>query len=171
MSCDSPPSQEDPQGWRPEIGRHADQVAHKADLGFADLGHGVAEVVVGRYREDIDPFAVGDGTQFAAARRRPIERIAVRPLAVYLDPVIAILLRPADHRWKRQSFPAVPESQVGDAIESQSHRNSSLEAPGEQPRPRSWLSLEPASRPEDGVVDQRPVLRIAKNGGTVSQLD
>ena len=41
MSRDSPPGQEDTQRWRPEIGRHADEVAHEADLGLTYLGHAI----------------------------------------------------------------------------------------------------------------------------------
>ena len=89
MPRDAPPGQEHAQRRRSQVGRHADEVAHEADLGLADLGNGVAEVVIGRHREDLDPFAVGHRTQLAAARRRPVERIAVRPLAVDLDSVVA----------------------------------------------------------------------------------
>ncbi len=126
MSRDSPPGQEDTQRRRPEIGRHADEVAHEADLGLANLGHRAAKVVVGRHRKDVDAFSVGKGTKLAAAWRRPIERIAVRPLAVDFDSVIAILLGSTDHGREWQSLTAVPESQVSDAVESQFHRNSSL---------------------------------------------
>ncbi len=65
-------------------------------------------------------------TQLAASGRRPIERIAVRPLAVDLDPVIAVLLGPGDHLGQGESLAAIPEAQVGDAVESQFHRDSFL---------------------------------------------
>ena len=89
MPGDAPPGQEHAQVGCTEVGRHADQVAHVADLGLADLGHRVAEIVVGRDGVDLDAFAVGPRAQLAAPGGRPIEWVAVRPLAVDLDAVVA----------------------------------------------------------------------------------
>src|SRR6516162_5044140 len=57
VARDSKPGQENTQGRRSKIGRHADKLAHEADLSLANLRHGIAEVVVGRDRKDVDPFA------------------------------------------------------------------------------------------------------------------
>ena len=47
----------------------------------------------------------------------------MRTLAVDLDAVISILLGPLDHLRQGQRLAAVPEAQVGDAVESQFHRD------------------------------------------------
>ena len=119
----APPGEEHAEGRGAEVGRHPDQVADHADLRLADLGHGVAEVVVRGDGVDLDPLAVGPGAQVAAAGRRPVERVAVRALAVDLDPVVAVLLGPGDHLREREGLAAVPEAQVGDAVESDLHRD------------------------------------------------
>jgi len=116
VARDSPPSQEDTQGRRPKIGGHADEVTHEADLGFTNLRHGIAKVVVGRHGKDVDPFAVGQGTQLQAARRRPIERIAMWPFAINLYPIVAIFFGSKNHVGERQRFTAVPEPQIRDAV-------------------------------------------------------
>ena len=59
MTRHPPPGQEHAEGRRPEVGRHADEVADRADLGLAHLGHGVAEVVVGGDGVDLEPLALG----------------------------------------------------------------------------------------------------------------
>ena len=93
---DAGPGAEHPQHRRTEIGGHANQLLHVGELRLAMLRDRAGEIVVR-----------GDGInrhagirraqpQLAAARRRQIERVSMRPLAVDLHAVVAVLSRAID---------------------------------------------------------------------------
>jgi hypothetical protein len=66
----------------------------------------------------LDPFAVGQGTQLFAPPGRPVEWIAMRALAVNLNPVVAKSFGGLNQFGKSQGFASIPYAKVGDAIES-----------------------------------------------------
>ena len=78
--------------FRAQVGSHADQLAHEANLRLTHLGHGIAEIVIGRDAVNLDAFSDGKAPQFLATSLRPIERIAMRPLAIDLYAVVAEFL-------------------------------------------------------------------------------
>jgi hypothetical protein len=115
------PGGEHAQDGRAEIRRHPDQVAHVKQLALPVLGNRAAEVVVRGNGVDLDPRVVRAGTQLGATRLRHVGRVTVRPLAVDFDALVAEALRPPDDLFDRQRRPAVPETEIRDAVEPDLH--------------------------------------------------
>src|SRR4030095_13007709 len=102
----------------------SNQFAHETDLSFAHFGNGVAEIVVGGHAVNFDPFAARAALQLLTTLLRPVERIAVRPLAINLHAVIAKLFCSANEFRQSESFAAIPAAEVGNCIESNFHKVS-----------------------------------------------
>ena len=115
------PRREHAQRLRAEIRGHANQVAHVHELALAVLRDRAAEVVVRRDGVDLDARVVRPPLQVAAARARQIDRVAVRPLAVDLHAVVAEPRGPLDQLLEGQRRSAIPEAEVGDAVEAEFH--------------------------------------------------
>src|ERR1022692_736375 len=142
----------------PVIRRHADQLAHVADLSLAHFGNGIAEVVVGGDTEDFDAFALGDAQQFLAFVLRPVERIAMRPLAVDLNAIVTEFFRRMDELWQGERLAAIPAAEIGDAIESNFHKVS-------------FGSLEFSGGPENGIMNERTIRGMPERSVIVTELD
>src|SRR5262249_39822467 len=82
---------------------------------------------------DVDPLGVGETAEVAAPRARPIERVAVRPLAVELDAVVAEPARGPDQLLECESLAAVPEAEIGDAIEADAQIRGRFRRQGARP--------------------------------------
>src|SRR5438445_2308424 len=123
MTCDAPPSEEHPQMFRAQVGSHSNQLVYEANLRLTHLGHGIAEIVVGSDAVNLDAFSGSEALQFLATSLRPVERIAMRPLAVNLHAVITELFGDADEFRQGQGLAAIPTAEVGDAIESNFHKS------------------------------------------------
>src|ERR1041385_8468271 len=158
MPCDAPPREEDAQMFCAQVSRHPDQLAHKTDLSLTHFRDRVAEIVVGGDPENLDAFAARQALQFLATSLRPIERIAVRSLAVDLDAVVAECFCGANEFRQGKGFPAIPAAEVGDAIESDFHKGQ-------------FVSSEFAGRPENRIVHERAIRWMAKRGMIVTELN
>src|SRR5437660_2505317 len=82
MPSDAPPGQKDAQMLCAQIGSHTDELAQVSDLCLAHFRCRAAKIVVRRHCVNLDPFAFGHGSQLLAPPRGPVERIAMRPLAI-----------------------------------------------------------------------------------------
>src|ERR1041385_3272743 len=111
MPCDATPREEDAQMFCAQVSRHPDQLAHKTDLSLTHFRDRVAEIVVGGDPENLDAFAARQALQFLATSLRPIERIAVRSLAVDLDAVVAECFCGANEFRQGKGFPAIPAAE------------------------------------------------------------
>src|SRR5262249_24283025 len=88
-----------------------------------DFGYRITEIVIGGDGVDFNALIVRAGSKLVTARGRPVQRITVRAFAVDLDAIVSVLRRPGDHLWQGERFAAIPEAQVGNAVESDLHRN------------------------------------------------
>src|SRR6267143_3681102 len=121
MPCDAPPGEEHAQMFRAQVGSHSNQLARETDLSLTHFGDRVAEVVVGSDSVNLDAFSDGEALQFLATSLRPVERIAMRPLAINLHAVIAEFFGGANEFRQGQGLAAVLATEISDAIESEFH--------------------------------------------------
>ena len=118
---DPGPGAEHPQHRRTEIRSHANELLHIRELRLTMLRDRAGEIVVRRDGIDRHAGIVRAEPQLAAARRRQIERVAMRPLAVDLHALVAVLSRAIDDLLQRQGGAAVPDAQIRDAVEADFH--------------------------------------------------
>src|ERR1041385_7653901 len=121
MARDPPPGEEHAEMFRAQVGGHSDQIAHETDLGLTHLGDRVAEVVIGGDAVNLDSFATRQTLQFLATSPWPVQRIAVRTLAIDLHAVVSELFCRANEFGQSEGFAAIPATEVSDAIESNFH--------------------------------------------------
>src|SRR6267143_618099 len=104
MPGDAPPGEEHAQMFRAQVGSHSNQLAHETDLSLTHFGDRVAEIVIGSDTVNLDAFSDGEALQFLATSLRPVERIAMRPLAINFHAVIAKSAGGFDQFRKSQGF-------------------------------------------------------------------
>src|SRR5580704_16526058 len=85
------------------------------------LRNGAAEIVVGSYGVDLKAVASGLAAEFAAARLRHIERVAVRTLAVDFHALVSELVRAFDDLFDSERISAIPDASIGDAVQADFH--------------------------------------------------
>jgi hypothetical protein len=90
-------------------------------LTLSILRNRAAEIVVRRDGIDVDAGVTRFQLQVLAAPPRPVEWTAMRPLAVDLYPVVAIRLRALDQFLECQRAPAIPHTEIRDAVEAEFH--------------------------------------------------
>src|SRR4051794_8042386 len=105
-----------------QLRRHPDQFPDVTDLRLAHFGRGTTEIVVGGDRMDLNSLAGGEALELTAAFRWPIERVAVRPLSVDLNAIVAETFGGFDEFRQGQGFTVVPDAEVSNAVESEFHR-------------------------------------------------
>src|SRR5207247_8976555 len=121
MARDPPPGEEHAEMFRAQVGGHSDQIAHETDLGLTHFGDRVAEVVIGGDAVNLDSFAARQTLQFLATSPGPVQRIAVRTLAIDLYAVVSEFFCGAYEFGQSEGFASIPATEVSDAIESNFH--------------------------------------------------
>src|SRR5262249_38971776 len=101
------------------------ELAHHQQLTFPVFGYRAGEVVVRGDTGDLQTLALYEAPHSVTSPWIQIHRIAMRTLAVQLDAVIPVVLRPLDDLLKGQGRTVVPDSHVADGVETDLHRCAS----------------------------------------------
>ena len=104
-----------------QVGGKASQLAHHEKLALAMFGDRARKIVVGRHAGDLDALALEHRAHLLAGLPVQVHRVAVRPLAVKLDAVVAKVLGALDGVLERERGSVVPDAQVGHAVKTDLH--------------------------------------------------